>query len=323
MGQLYFRNLHEEFFNRYPKDATEFYAVSGYLGPDPLLRLKELPFKSKIVFGLQKENKNLLLHQQILSVNSDKVSIFYPEISSHAKCYVWAKDGKPIRGLIGSANFSINGLNNDYRETLLEVESRDLHPLLAYINIISDSAINCSEADVSTYKVASPSELDGPECTLELYDPSTGEVQDMSGLNWGFSNGNVVPGDAYIAIRMKHLRAHPNLFQPIFFNPTKGHRYRSKSKEAAELIWDDGVIMKVLFEASQPLNGNVYPKQIASIPRKNILGEYIRERIGLPPISNENRPEEKIKREHLIRYGRDSISLSLIQPGLYKADFSV
>jgi len=35
MGQLYFRNLHEEFFNRYPKDATEFYAVSGYLGPDP------------------------------------------------------------------------------------------------------------------------------------------------------------------------------------------------------------------------------------------------------------------------------------------------
>jgi len=321
MGQLYFRNLHEEFFNRYPKDATEFYAVSGYLGPDPLLRLKVLPFKSKIIFGLQKENKNLLLHQQILSVNSDKVSIFYPEIPSHAKCYVWAKNGKPVRGLIGSANFSINGLNNDYRETLLEVDNRDLYPLLAYINIISESAIICSEVDVSPFPANTLVQSGGPECTMELYSPKTGEVQEMSGLNWGFSNGNVAIGDAYIAIRMMHLIAHPNLFQPIFFNPEEGHR--SRSKEAAELIWDDGVIMKVLFEGSQELNGNSYPKQISSIPRKNILGEYIRERMGLPPISIEKKPEERITREKLYRYGRDTITLSLIQPGLYKADFSV
>ena len=323
MGQLYFRNLHEEFFNRYPKDATEFYAVSGYLGPDPLLRLKDLPFNSKIIFGLQKENKNILLHQQILNVNSEKVSIFYPEISSHAKCYVWAKNGKPIRGLIGSANFSINGLNNDYRETLFEVDSRDLYPLLAYINIISESALLCSQVEVADIPESTSVEKVGPECTMELYSPRTGEVQEMSGLNWGFANGNVAIGDALIAIRMKHLIAHPNLFQPIFFNPTEGHRSRSQSKEAAELIWDDGVIMRVLFEGSQELNGNTYPKQISSIPRKNILGNYIRERMGLAPVSEEKKPEERITREMLTRYGRDTITLSLIQPGLYKADFSV
>lgn len=323
MGQLYFRNLHEEFFSRYPKDATEFYAVSGYLGPDPLLRLRGLPFKSKIIYGLQKENKNLLLHQQILNINSEKVLVFYPEIPSHAKCYVWAKDGKPIRGLIGSANFSINGLNNDYRETLLEVDGPDLYPLLAYINIISESAIECSKVNLENFATTSTTAPAGAECTLELYNPKTGEVQPMSGLNWGFANGNVAIGDAYIAIRKKHLNAHPNLFQPIFFNPKEGHRSRSQSKEAAELIWDDGIIMKVLFEGSQDLNGNNYPKQISSIPRKNILGEYLRERMGLPPVSSDRKNEEKITREMLIRYGRDSITLSLIQPGLYKADFSV
>ena len=323
MGQLYYKNLYDEFFNRYPKDATEFFAVSGYLGPDPLMQLNTLPFNSRIIFGLQKENKNLALHQQLLSLNSKKVNILYPEICSHAKCYVWLKDGKPIRGLIGSANFSINGLSNDYRETLLEVESRDLHPLLAYINTLADSAFDCSNADINNFKALPVAQAASADCVLELFDPSTNEVQDMSGLNWGFSNGKVGVGDAYIAIRKKHLKAHPNLFQPKFYNPKDGHRSRSKSKEVAEIIWDDGVVMKVLFEGSQELNGNTYPKQISSIPRKNILGDYIRDRIDKPKMTAKRNPKDKITRQDLLKYGRDKITLSLIQPGLYKADFSI
>jgi len=93
MGQLYYQNLSQEFFSRYPKNTTDFLAVSGYVGPTTLNQLNEMPFNSKVVFGLQKEKKNSDLHKQILIANSSKVQIFYPGILSHAKCYLWLDNG--------------------------------------------------------------------------------------------------------------------------------------------------------------------------------------------------------------------------------------
>jgi len=321
MGQLYYRSLHKEFFERFPKDATDFYAVSGYLGPDPISRLLKLKFKSTVIYGLQRETSNLILHEQLKKIHCEKVSIYYPDIPSHAKCYLWMSGEKPIRGLVGSANFSTNGLNNDFRETLIEVDKQDLYAVKAYIDIIKDSSKTCDSVAVfNQIKVTLP--ITTTDCELELYDPDTGQVQEMSGLNWGFANGNVTPNDAYIPIRAKHIRQFPQLFQPVFFNPIEGHRSRSKSKEAVEIIWDDGIVMEALFEGSQPINGLNYPKQISSIPNKNMLGLYIRNRLKLQPVSNKRDYSEKVNRKILESYGRNSISIKLIQPGVYLADFS-
>jgi len=327
MGQLYYRSLYKEFFDRFPKEATDFYAVSGYLGPDPVSRLHSLKMNSFIIYGLQREKSDPILHEQLKKLHRDNVSIFYPEIPSHAKCYLWMSGDKPIRGLVGSANFSTNGLNNDFRETLIEVENQDLYAVKAYIDVIKESARACIEVAVSARQRQSEGNV-SQECELVLYDPSTGEVQPKHGLNWGFSpNGHVNANDACIPIRSIHIKNHPDLFQPIFFNPSEGHRSRSKkSKEAVEIIWDDGVIMEVLFEGSQggteALGGRIYPKQISSIPNKNILGLYIRSRLNLSPVSNQRASNEKITREILERYGRNFITLKLIQPGVYSADFS-
>jgi len=324
MGQLYYQNLSQEFFSRYPKNTTDFLAVSGYVGPTTLNQLNEMPFNSKVVFGLQKEKKNSDLHKQILIANSSKVQIFYPGILSHAKCYLWLENGTPIRGLIGSANFSENGLNNDFRETLLEVDKRDLHPLRSYINIIADSAKLCTEVVVESTETSKFSETESGECLLELYDPRTGEVQLKSGLNWGLSNGHVQNDDAYIPIRTKHILKFPSLFQPHSFVAKEGHRSRQVN-EAAEVIWDDGVVMKVLFEQTNksPLLPEPYPKAMSSLPKKNILGRYIRGRLGLLNVSPKKLDSERITREILEKYGRNTIALSLVSPGLYKADFSV
>jgi hypothetical protein len=46
------------------------------------------------------------------------------------------------------------------------------------------------------------------------------------------------------------------------------------------------------------------------------LGIYIRQRIGIPL-------GQKVLREDLIKYGRDTISISLIEEGVYFFDFSV
>ena len=320
MGQLFYRNLHLEFFERFPSETTDFFAVSGYVGPDPISKLRNLPFNSKIIYGLQRETNNAILHEQLKKIHSDKVSILYATVPSHAKCYVWASGDKPLRGLIGSANFSTNGLNNDFRETLIEIERPDLHAIWAYINLIGETAKKCVDTEAPV-KEALNIIKDGA-CDMVLYDPSSGQVQDGHGLNWGFAKANVNPNDACIPIRVAHLRQYPHLFPPVFFNPSLGHRSRSKSKECVELIWDDGTIMEALFEGSQPVDNLIYPKQISSIPNKDILGRYIRSRLGLAPVSSSANPAEKIKRADLERYGRSSIALSIIQPGIYSADFS-
>lgn len=318
MGQLYYRGLHRYFFEHFPKEATSFVAVSGYVGPGPIESLRQLPFSSSVVYGLQRETPDQKLHGVLQNLTSDKIQVLYPSIPTHAKIYVWLNNGRPIRALVGSANFSQNGLFNDFRETLIEVDKTDLFSVYAYSQLILDSSTNCRLVTIDPLREPSPK---AESCDLTLYDPKTGEVQPSAGLNWGFSpKGNVVPNDAYIPIRTQHIKDFPQYFNPILFDPQDGHRSR-QLKEANELVWDDGATMKVLFEGSQPVGDQKYPKQISSVPEKNILGLYLRKRLGLAPVSRRRDPSERVLRRHLAEYGRDFVTLKSVEPGVFSADF--
>lgn len=312
---LHYKNLHKLFFESFPNQATDFIALSGFVGPEPIRRLGDLPFNSKIIYGLQKENQKALLHQQLIGLHNDDRKIYYPDIACHSKCYLWLNGQTPIKGLIGSANFSSNGLLNDYRETLLEVDQNQLFVMKGYIEIILNSAKECSSVDV----------IEAPEiaqdynkeiCDMILYDPQTGQTQNGHGLNWGLANANVRPNDSCIPIRTEYIRRYPKLFPPLQPNPDEPRK--GTLKEVIEFVWDDGLIMQGRLEGSQPLPNNdlKFPKQIASFPHKDDLGKYIRERLGIPS-------EQRILREDLMNYGRDTISVSLIEEGVYYFDFSV
>ena len=96
---------------------------------------------------------------------------------------------------------------------------------------------------------------------------SNGEVPQRSGLNWGLANANVNPNDAYFAIRISHLK------QGFFLR--HGALY--------DVEWDDGEIMTLVAEGTQPLNGEgQFPKQLCSFPDKARLGQYLRQRISVP-----------------------------------------
>ena len=112
-----------------------------------------------------------MLHQQLLGLHNENRKVFYPDIACHSKCYLWLNRNTPIRGLIGSANFSSNRLFNDYRETLLEVDKNRLYVMKGYIEIILNSARECNTEEV--YEMV-------------LYDPRTGQTNNGHGLNWGF-----------------------------------------------------------------------------------------------------------------------------------------
>lgn len=257
------------------------------------------------------------LHNSLTSIQGSvpNLNIFYSQLPVHSKCYAWRRRGEIIHALVGSANFSVNGLTTPFREVLAETTFDTFRPLNAYIQHVLNNSISCLE--IGTERIIE-SIINSEFCSMSLLGRD-GEVQNAAGLNWGQNpNNHTTPNDAYIALRTQHIRDYPHLFQPKQVNPqhldNRGRMQRHN--DSIEIIWDDGITMEGLLEGSQPVNDMIYPKQISSFPAKAELGEYIRTRIGVPL-------GQPVRRHHLERYGRTDIQVSLLGDGVYKFDFSV
>jgi len=138
---------------------------------------------------------------------------------------------------------------------------------------------------------------------LSLLDKAR-QVQLQSGLNWGYSNGNVCLEDACIPLNTDTIRNNPGLFNPISID------------NRIYVTWDDGIKMVCLLEGRQTnLIGNQqYAKQISSDDDKSIIGHYIRTRIGIFG--------RRITTQDLVTYGRTSISVLKTGYDTYEFDFS-
>lgn len=316
---LYTQNLEELIFHRHEMHNTdELIVLSGYLGPKPVARLEELPFNSKVIYGMYgSEGIKPSLHSSLLNIQNSvgNLNIFYSNLPVHSKCYVWRRNGDIIHALIGSANFSVNGLTTPFREVLAETTFDTFAPLNEYIQHILNNSISCLE--VGMERVVETT-TESESCLVTLLDKN-GEVQNAAGLNWGQNPKNhTTPNDAYIAIRTSHIRENSNIFPPKQLNPMEldGRGRMRRHNDSIEIIWDDGVTMEGLLEGSQPINNIIYPKQISSFPVKAELGEYIRQRLRVPS-------GQPVRKHHLQAYGRSDIEVSLLGDGVYKFDFSV
>ena len=114
---------------------------------------------------------------------------------------------------------------------------------------------------------------------------------------------------------MKHWKILASL-KKMMINKRGNRGRKHRHNDAIELIWDDGISMESLLMGSQTIDGLVYPKQISSFPSGSELGEYLRNRIGVPL-------GQPVRRFHLDRYGRTDIAVTKIGEGVYKFDFSV
>ena len=313
---LFTDNLEEIIFNRHQIHETdELIVLSGYLGPNPVKRLEQLPFNSTVIYGMYGSyGIKHTLHNLLVDIHKNvrNLNIYYSNLPIHSKCYTWKKNGNIVHALVGSANFSTNGLSTPFREILAETTFDTFKPLDNYIQYILKNSILCTDIEKQLYAENSS------YCSLSLL-ARNGEVQDCAGLNWGQNENNHTRiNDAYIAIRVNHIKSFPNLFQPKQLNILKKDKRGrvQRNNEAIEIIWDDGTTMEGLLEGSQPINGIIYPKQISSFPRKSELGEYFHNRLNVPL-------GEPIKKHHLEKYGRTDVMVSLLEEGVYKFDFSV
>jgi hypothetical protein len=322
---LFNTHLEEIIFHRHQTvQSNELVILSGYLGPNPVARLATLPFNSTVIYGMYGDKGiQYSLHNALLHIQNSvpNVNIYYSKVPIHSKCYIWKNNRIIQHALIGSANFSTNGLTTPYREILAETTHDTFQPLHEYVDRVMANSTLCTDIVLSQQNrniITTPSiQISTQFCRMSLLDRG-GNVPEKSGLNWMFSNGHVAVNDAYIAIRKEYIRQYPNLFPPKqgFTTLTDIGGRANRHNDIVEIIWDDGITMDALLEGNQDENGLIYPKQISSFPRKNFMGAYIRHRLGLPD-------GYFVTLADLNRYGRTHIDISLLDEGIYYFDFSV
>ncbi len=323
---LFNTNLEEIIFHRHQTvRSDELIILSGYLGPNPVERLKDLPLNSTVIYGMygdrgiQKRLHTALITHQL---NIPNINIYYSTVPIHSKCYIWKNKKQIQHALIGSANFSTNGLTTPYREILAETTFDTFNPLDEYINRVMKNSILCT--DIQEVKdgintINTPSiQISREFCRISLLDSRTGVVQLKSGLNWGQGNAHTAPNDACLVIRKEYIRQYPNLFPPKqdFTTMTNMGGRSNRHNDIIEIIWDDGITMNGLLEGSQIENKLKYPNKFSSFPKKSLMGEYLRHRLGVPL-------GERVSIDDLNKYGRTDINISLLDEGIYYFDFSI
>ena len=324
---LFYENLEEIIFGRHEVfQSDELIIISGYLGPNPVLRLGTLPFRSTVIFGMYGiERVQRRLHNSLVSIKNanQNLTILYSNMPVHSKCYIWKNQNRIVHALIGSANFSSSGLHTPYKEVLAETTIDTFAPLNTYVNLILRNSIDCVDGVIAEGRqdrqpIQAAAQRINDFCKMTLLDPRTQEVQNTNGLNWGQNPDNHTNlNDANIPIRTEHIRLYPELFPPKRNIPAGAPIIRGTGRnDAIDIIWDDGTNMEGLLEGTQPVDETSYPKQISSFPEKNLLGSYIRQRIGVPDGG-------RVTRRDLERYGRTDIDVSLQAEGVYFFNFSV
>ncbi|KRI63282.1 restriction endonuclease PLD domain-containing protein [Acinetobacter pittii] len=326
---MYSNNLESVVFNRHlGSKADELLIITGYIGPDPFAKLKTLPLDCQVIYGMYgSDSIGEKLHKSLVKINSSltNTDLFYSQSGVHAKCYLWKKKGIIVDALIGSANFSRNGLATPDREVLVEADPSVFSQLQAYFDKIISNSIHCSSSSVKL-KVNNLSARVGvaTDCKLSFLTKTRGilEVPAKSGLNWGVNSSKIggtshtSVGDAEIRITKKAIQNYPHLFPPKVGTPSKRTGKLQRQNDEIELIWDDGTIMKGLLEQNLTIGDLIYPKAICSSDSKAELGLYLRKRIGVSDT-------HVITKRDLEKYGRTDVTISLQAEGIYYMDFSV
>lgn len=318
-----YKNLEEIIFNRHKNvPADQLIILSGYIGPEPVLRLKDLPFPVTLVYGMYaSEGIREQLHKTLLKIQSEQenTKILYSQIPVHSKCYIWLKNNEINTALVGSANFSLSGLENDYKESLAEITTDSYVSLNDYYSYILSNTCKCDEAKPKFKRNKdSAIQIAQDPLSVNISFLKNDKVPEKSLLNWGLSKANVSSGDAYIPLHKDVIISHPGLIPPkqgFSAQKIKGAK-RNRENDVVEFIWDDGTVMQGLLEGSHDINGLTYPKQMCSSPRKNIMGLYLRKRLSVDL-------DYRITKTDLEKYGRTDIKVTLLGEGIYGLDFSV
>ncbi len=334
---LFSTNLDIIVYERYKMcRCDDLVIVSGYVGPDPIKQISKLPIHTTVVYGMYgAAGIGKGLHDTLIKEDNEysNVDIYYSKIPVHSKLYMWRYRGEVTHALIGSANFTTNGLKTPNKETLAETTADTFAAMDDYFRLIQTNWIRCNDNRVvlknrKTVQQPDFAVFDPDVCSMPLYivEKNVETIQNGHGLNWGMAKltgSHVNINDACITIPAEISSHYENLFPPKRVTPTQPDNIARKDhrdNDPIDIIWDDGTTMTGLLEGTRAKTVDgvrlEYAKQISSTPNKKILGKYIRKRLSVPE-------GQAITISDLERYGRKTIDISLQGDGVYYFDFSV
>lgn len=273
----------------------------------------------------------------------------------HTKCYLFLQEHQIQHALVGSANFSSNGLLGvKNSEILVELNASELVPnsnyldrLNEYWNDVQSISVGCTDPMViarpkvkprrsifkKSGKAVFPLTGNPYSAIMPFYSIKDGKkvINKGSGINWGLQRGHTKKTseykEAYIPVYVELIENYPLLFPPFPEIRTTSEGKENRKADPVTVLWDDGEVMQMIFSGGgveRPTEGKrnpgdpfrEYPKQFTSADGGGeALGKYLRTRMGVDAKSLITLADFK-------RYGRDYITLTYIAPGYYEADFS-
>ena len=236
----------------------------------------------------------------------------------HSKVYVWYQNENPVCGFVGSANYTQMAFGDNQREAMIVTDAKEG---LIYFQELIPESIYCNHIDAENFVqiynkrsdermewgrkallpqpmetetvLSSKSLLGLPFVQVSLLDRD-GELPKRSGLNWGQRpEYRREPNQAYIKLPS-------NIYNSGFFPPRGVH---------FTVLTDDG---KVLICTRAQDNG----KAIHTPHNNSLIGEYFRNRLGLPNGA-------LVTTNDLKQYGRTTVDFYKIDDETFFMDFSV
>lgn len=210
----------------------------------------------------------------------------------HAKSYCWLEGDSPQAAFAGSANYTMTAFGRSQIECMTKVDADQAAQF--YSRIFRDTE-NCLADDIDNKvtmletKRPAVGETTGEEdsVTLSLLTRG-GETPRRSGINWG-QRAKRDKDQAYISIPSDKYD----------FFPKRGEQFTVLTDNDESFIMvrvqDDG-------------------KALHTTQNNALLGRYLRQRMNLPS-------ETYVTRQHLVEYGRTSVTFTKIDDETYYLDF--
>lgn len=289
--------------------CQELFVVSGFATATFVNRhlSQESNFKINLIIGMPGNRSDHLGFLSLYKKFKGRFRGFYitnsPQV--HSKVYAWHKDGFPVIGFSGSANYTQPGFTGSQ-----QVNQIVLDDPLAITNFYDELLLRAIEMrdfkyDPSSLAITRPTiigslfpgqiQWDVPDkrVTISFLD-RRGIVSERSALNWGQRPElGREPNQAYLSLR-KEARKEG-------FLPPVG--------ETFTLITDDGVAIDCVVAQ----DGR---KAIHSTFDNSEIGKYIRTRIGVPL-------GKLITASHLEKYGRTDYSIEKLDDETFYLDLSI
>lgn len=331
------------------KSCNRVLILSGWIGPDPIEKLAQNNIKADVIYGCFKARRpSFIEHKKYCNItNNTNVKVRYLNNYNHSKIYSWYIDEKINNVIAGSANFSGQGLK-DYRETLFDIDCENNNTIDSFLKSSIENSILCTDYEFSQDEDEKidviPSDSIWPDQILDFKTPKInlflggqkGQIPDSSTINWGQGSSNDPnissvskkikkrnSSAAYFRVSKKLVTKIPQFFPNNGINPygNQGHNTSDHFRKFpdAEFLFDDGVVINMSFEGGVGIYNKFTSYQGVDYkgkrPSNHVLGNYLRKRIGVGP-------NEKVLKEHLIKYGKDYITFTKVGE-MYTADFSV